>query len=140
MVLYHGSDKLFDRFDISCALTGNRKGKFGYGIYLSSSFRSAAHYSYRVDKAQRYVYEVEIPELNDDNSIDFKKKVSDSIIGRAKDRLCRDIPDKAKSNGKCLAKFQYTSNDPPLQSRCKFDANSMEIRWKVDQRTEKEHS
>ena len=101
MVLYHGSDKLFDRFDISCALTGNRKGKFGYGIYLSSSFRSAAHYSYRVDKAQRYVYEVEIPELNDDNSIDFKKKVSDSIIGRAKDRLCRDIPDKAKSNGKC---------------------------------------
>ena len=105
MVLYHGSDKLFDRFDISCALTGNRKGKFGYGIYLSSSFRSAAHYSYRVDKAQRYVYEVEIPELNDDNSIDFKVKVSDSIIGRAKDRLCRDIPDKAKSNGKCFRLF-----------------------------------
>ena len=129
MVLYHGSDKLFDRFDISCALTGNRKGKFGYGIYLSSSFRSAAHYSYRVDKAQRYVYEVEIPELNDDNSIDFKLKVSDSIIGRAKDRLCRDIPDKAKSNGKCLAKF---SNIPPMILRCKADANSMQIRWKFD--------
>ena len=36
--------------------------------------------------------------------------------------------------------LQCTSNDPPMQSRCKADANSMEIRWKVDQRTEKEHS
>ena len=129
MVLYHGSDKQFERFELSCALTGNRKVKFGYGIYLSSYFRSAAHYSYREYKAQRYVYEVEIPELDDDNSIDFKLKVSDSIIGRAKDRLCRDIPDKAKSNGKCLAKF---SNIPPMILQCKADANSMEIRWKVD--------
>lgn len=105
MVLYHGSDKQFERFELSCALTGNRKVKFGYGIYLSSYFRSAAHYSYREYKAQRYVYEVEIPELDDDNSIDFKLKVSDSIIERAKERLNRDIPIKAMDDGKCFRLF-----------------------------------
>ena len=58
MILYHGSHKQFEQFDLDCALTGNKKVKFGYGIYLSSSFRSAAHYSYRDDMNHRYVYEV----------------------------------------------------------------------------------
>ena len=105
MVLYHGSDKQFDQFDLDCTLTGNKKVKFGYGIYLSSSFRSAAHYSYREDMEHRYVYEVEIPELNDDNSLEFKTKVSQSIIERAKERLNRDIPIKAMADGKCFRLF-----------------------------------
>lgn len=136
MVLYHGSDKQFGRFELSCALTGNRKVKFGYGIYLSSYFRSAAHYSYREYKAQRYVYEVEIPELDDDNSIDFKLKVSDSIIGRAKDRLCRDIPDKAKSNGKCFRLFlaSHFGGDNDIEAERKaseflYSIGVIGIRW-----------
>ena len=105
MKLFHGSHILFDRFDLSCALTGNNKVKFGYGIYLSSSFRSAAHYSYRENMMHGYVYEVEIPELNDDNSIGFKTKVAESIVGRAKSGLCCDIPDKALIDGKCFRVF-----------------------------------
>lgn len=105
MILYHGSHKRFEQFDLDSALTGNKKVKFGYGIYLSSSFRSAAHYSYRDDMNHRYVYEVEIPELNDDNSLEFKTKVSQSIIERAKERLKRDIPIKAIADGKCFRLF-----------------------------------
>lgn len=105
MILYHGSHKQFEQFDLDCALTGNKKVKFGYGIYLSSSFRSAAHYSYREDMEHRYIYEVEIPELNDDNSLEFKTKVSRSIIERAKERLNRGIPIKAMDDGKCFRLF-----------------------------------
>lgn len=136
MRLYHGSHILFDRFDLYCVLTGNNKVKFGYGIYLSSSFRSAAHYSYRENKRYGYVYEVEIPELNDDNSIDFKVKVSDSIIGRAKDRLCRDIPDKAKSNGKCFRLFlaSHFGGDNNIEAERKaseflYSIGVIGIRW-----------
>lgn len=30
---YHGSSKLFDRFDLAHALEGDGKVKFGYGVY-----------------------------------------------------------------------------------------------------------
>lgn len=99
MILYRGSHIQFEQFVLDNALTGNQKVKFGYGIYLSSSFRSAAHYSYREDMNHRYVYEVVIPEFNDDNSLEFKTKVPQSIIERAKERLNRDIPIKAMADG-----------------------------------------
>ncbi len=44
-IFYHGSAALFDRFDLTHVLEGDGKVKFGYGIYLTSSFKSAAHYS-----------------------------------------------------------------------------------------------
>lgn len=136
MVLYHGSDKQFDWFDLSCTLTGNRKVKFGYGIYLSSSFRSAAHYSYRENKRYGYVYEVEIPELNDDNSIDFKEKVSDSIVERAQNGLCCNIPDKAISDGKCFRAFiaSHFGGDNNIEAERKaseflYSIGVIGIRW-----------
>ena len=46
MILYHGSHKQFEQFDLDCALTGNKKVKFGYGIYLSSSSETVAHSTY----------------------------------------------------------------------------------------------
>ena len=44
-IFYHGSSVLFVRFDLSHVLEGDGKVKFGYGVYLTSSFKSAAHYS-----------------------------------------------------------------------------------------------
>lgn len=40
---YHGSTRLFDSFDLSHALEGDGKIKFGYGVYVTSSYDSAAH-------------------------------------------------------------------------------------------------
>ena len=44
-IYYHGSSVLFPEFDLSHVLEGDGKVKFGFGVYLTSSFRSAAHYS-----------------------------------------------------------------------------------------------
>lgn len=44
-IFYHGSHILFDEFDLSHALEGDGKVKFGYGVYVTSSYNSAAHYS-----------------------------------------------------------------------------------------------
>ena len=40
-IFYHGSSVLFPRFDLSHVLEGDGKVKFGYGVYLTSSFKSA---------------------------------------------------------------------------------------------------
>lgn len=42
---YHGSHKLFDKFDLSHALEGDGKVKFGFGVYVTSKYESAVHYS-----------------------------------------------------------------------------------------------
>jgi len=42
---YHGTSVLFPKFDLSHALEGDGKVKFGYGVYVTSHYRSAAHYA-----------------------------------------------------------------------------------------------
>lgn len=42
---YHGSHKLFDKFDLSHVLEGDGKIKFGFGVYVTSKYESAVHYS-----------------------------------------------------------------------------------------------
>lgn len=101
-IFYHGSSVLFDRFDLSHV----RKDKFGYGVYLTSRFRSAAHYS-GADKraATHYVYTVEVPGLTEDNHIDFKKPVHPDIVSRAEKRLGSVIPPKVSLDGKDFRKY-----------------------------------
>ena len=43
MIFYHGSSVLFPKFDLS-HVEGDGKVKFGYGVYLTSSFKSVANY------------------------------------------------------------------------------------------------
>ena len=68
-IFYHGSSVLFSKFDLSHALEGDGKVKFGYGVYLTSSFKSAAHYSETKSRpaTTHYVYTVEIPDFTGDN-------------------------------------------------------------------------
>lgn len=103
---YHGSAKLFDRFDLAHALEGDGKVKFGYGVYVTSSYRSAAHYASASPVAQRYfVYTVEIPEKTEDNFIAFKQPVQVGIVQRAEDKLGVAIPEKMKLDGKDFRKY-----------------------------------
>ena len=73
MRMYHGSPELFDRFDLSRA-GGGTGIKFGFGVYLTESERSAVHYSNpRALKGAKapahYLYTVEIPDLTEDNHL-----------------------------------------------------------------------
>ena len=62
---YHGSSVLFTKFDLSHALEGDGKVKFGYGVYVTSHYRSAAHYAGANPAAtQFYVYTVEVPDIH----------------------------------------------------------------------------
>ena len=106
-IFYHGSSTLFQKFDLSHVLEGDGKVKFGYGVYLTGSFKSAAHYSETKSRPAtvHYVYTVEIPDLTDDNRIDFKKPVYPDIIRKAELKLGSMIPDKFKLDGKDFRKY-----------------------------------
>lgn len=103
---YHGSSALFPKFDLSHVFEGDGKVKFGYGVYLTSSFKSAAHYSGANKNATtHFVYTVEVPELTDDNHIDFKKPVHPDIVKRVEQKLETSIPGKFTLDGKDFRKY-----------------------------------
>ncbi len=105
-IFYHGSAALFNTFDLKHVLTGASKVKFGYGVYLTSSFRSAAHYSGANKEATtHYVYTVEIPEIAVGNHISFKQPVNPKIIARAANKLGNPIPEKSTLDGKDFRKY-----------------------------------
>ena len=106
-IFYHGSSVLFPKFDLSHALEGDGKVKFGYGVYLTGSFKSAAHYSETKSRPTNthYVYIVEIPDFTDDNHIDFKKPVNSDIIKKAEQELGPTIPEKFTLDGKEFRKY-----------------------------------
>lgn len=103
---YHGSSALFNRFDLAHVLTGAAKVKFGYGVYLTSSFKSAAHYSGANKEATtHYVYTVEIPDITIDNHISFKQPVNPEIVKKAENKLGFPVPEKKTLDGKDFRKF-----------------------------------
>ena len=106
-VFYHGSHALFDRFDLSHALEGDGKVKFGYGVYVTSKYSSAVHYSAaNPNAADHYVYTLEIPERTDSNCIAFKESVHPSIVDAAQKKLGETIPEKVLQDaGKEFRKF-----------------------------------
>lgn len=105
MTFYHGTSVLFKHFDIDHALEGDGKIKHGAGIYLTTGYKRAAHYSCkRPGSTDYYVYTVEIPDLTSDNCIEFKEAVSPSIIQRAEKKLGESIPQEVTADGKLFRK------------------------------------
>lgn len=103
---YHGSGILFDRFDLSHALEGDGKVKFGYGVYLTSRFSSAAHYSGSNKNWQdHYVYTVDVPEVTEENAIHFQRQINNQIVEKVSALLGLTIPESKTSNGKDFRKF-----------------------------------
>lgn len=103
---YHGSGVLFDSFDLEHALEGDGKVKFGYGVYVTSAYPSAAHYSGSNDNwTKHYVYSIVVPAKSTDNFIAFKQPVNPEIVKRAEDKLGIKIPEKFTVDGKEFRKF-----------------------------------
>ena len=107
-IFYHGSSVLFKAFDLSHALEGDGKVKFGFGVYVTEKYTSAAHYAFNKSRAENknfYVYTLEIPDMTEDNYIFSCKPVSESVIKRTEEKLGEPIPDEAKTLGKYFRKY-----------------------------------
>jgi hypothetical protein len=107
--LYHGSCHLFDKFTLSFLGSGEGKSKFGYGIYITSSYKTAVLYASKAakanDKTSCYVYAVEVPVLTEDNHIFSCKAVNASVVDRVEKVIGEAVPDEVKSAGKLFRKY-----------------------------------
>ena len=120
-ISFHGSSVLFDSFDLSHALEGDGKAKFGYGVYVAGTYESAAHYAFnkkRPDNKDYYVYTVEVPDFNEDNCLSLLKEqpVAESIVRRAEEKLGESIPAEAKVEGKFFRKYLANRMTGKMQS------------------------
>jgi len=109
-IYYHGSSMLFDTFDLSHALEGDGKVKFGYGVYVAGTYASAAHYAFnkkRPENRDYYVYTVEIPDLTADNCLPLLKQVPvpASIVARTEEKLGEKLPAEATVEGIPFRKY-----------------------------------
>ena len=103
---YHGTSVLFKEFDLAHVLEGDGKVKFGYGVYVTSKFRTAAHYAGANPTVTTfYVYTVEIPEEKEDNYIAFKQAVHPHIIQNTEAKLSITVPEKMMADGKDFRKW-----------------------------------
>ena len=111
MIFYHGSSaEPFDRFSLDHALEGDGKAKYGFGIYVTEKYASAAHYAFnkhRPENKDFYVYTVEIPDRTPDNCLSLLKRVpvADSIVARVEAKLGEAIPAEAKVVGIPFRKY-----------------------------------
>ena len=109
MIMYHGSPELFDRFDLSHA--GDGTGiKFGFGVYLTESEKSAVHYSNpRALKGMKahahYLYTVEIPDLTAENHLMSNPPPNASIVAKVESALGVKAPEKCLTHGKLFRKW-----------------------------------
>ena len=108
-VFYHGTCRLFDSFDPNRLGSGEGKSKFGHGIYITSSYETAALYASKVAKCHgsdcKYVYTLEVPDLTDNNHVFSCKPVNPKVAERLETALGETIPEEAKSLGKFFRKY-----------------------------------
>lgn len=104
---YHGTTRLFNKFDLNHALEGDGKVKFGYGVYVTQTYRSAALYAGKAggQSSEHYVYTVEVPGLTPDNHIRFKVPVAEAIVSRTEKKLGKAVPAKVVQDGKDFRKW-----------------------------------
>ena len=112
-IFYHGSSVLFDKFDLTHALEGDGKVKFGYGVYVTQEYATAAHYAYNKNRPENntfYVYTVEIPALTPDNHLFQKQPVPASIIHRTEEALGESVPESVLGTGDSKDFRKYIGN------------------------------
>ena len=124
MRFYHGSSaEPFDRFSLDHALEGDGKVKFGWGVYVTEKYSTAAHYAFnkhRPENKDLYVYTVEIPDRTPDNCLSLLKgvPVAESIVNRVEAKLGETIPAEAKVEGIPFRKYlanKLTGEDKPVK-------------------------
>lgn len=104
-IAYHGSAALFDHFDPAHILEGAARCRFGAGAYLTSRYTTAAHYAGASGRPEKYVYTVEIPDLEAGNHLFSAQPVPPEIVARAEEKLGVSIPEKACTKGKFFRKW-----------------------------------
>ena len=108
-VFYHGTCRLFDTFDPNRLGSGEGKSKFGHGIYITSSYDTAARYASKAAKKNGvdtvYVYTVEVPELTENNYILSSLPINPNVAVAIEKALGEDIPQEAKDQGKLFRKY-----------------------------------
>lgn len=108
-IFYHGSCYLFDKFSSAFLGAGEGKSKFGHGIYITSSYKTAALYAAKAAKANGkkcyYVYTIEVPQITEDNHIFSCKSVNADTILRTEKAIGEPIPHEVKSAGKFFRKY-----------------------------------
>lgn len=108
-IFYHGTCHLFKEFSLSFLGAGEGKSKFGQGIYVTSSYATAALYAAKAGKANGldayYVYTVEIPEITADNHLFSCRPVDGAIVERVEKAIGESVPDEAKEAGKLFRKY-----------------------------------
>lgn len=107
MIAFHGSPYQFEKFDLSSAGEGTGI-KFGFGVYLTESMKSAVHYSQprNLDlMPKHYLYTVEIPDLTPLNHITSALPVNEIIVEGVEKKLGITVPDKVKIAGKEFRKW-----------------------------------
>lgn len=124
MQFFHGSSaEPFDRFSLDHALEGDGKVKFGWGVYVTEKYSTAAHYAFnkhRPENEDFYVYTVEIPDRTPDNCLSLLKgvPVAESIVNRVEAKLGETIPAEAKVEGIPFRKYlanKLTGEDKPVK-------------------------
>lgn len=111
MIFYHGSSaEPFDRFSLEHALEGDGKVKFGWGVYVTEKYTTAAHYSFnkhRPENKDFYVYTVEIPDRTEENCLSLLKgvPVTESIVKRVEGKLGESVPAEARIEGIPFRKY-----------------------------------
>lgn len=109
-IYYHGSSVLFEKFDLAHTFEGAGRAKFGFGVYVSEEYATAAHYAYSKNHPENkdfYVYTVDIPDRTDDNCLPLYKRqpVPASIVSRTEAKLGESLPPEAKAEGIPFRKY-----------------------------------
>ena len=108
-IFYHGTCHLFSEFSLSFLGSGEGKSKFGQGIYITSSYATAALYAAKAGKANGldkfYVYTVEVPAMTDDNNLFSCKPVNDAVVERTEKVIGETVPEEVKEAGKLFRKY-----------------------------------
>jgi hypothetical protein len=108
-IFYHGSCYLFDRFSLSFLGKGEGKLKFGHGIYITSSYKTAALYAAKAAKANNknscYVYTVEVPLITEDNHVFSCKSVNSKIVNQVETAVDETFPEEIMTQGKYFRKY-----------------------------------
>lgn len=111
MEAYHGTSAgIFDSFSLGHALEGDGKVKFGWGVYVTEKYGTAAHYAFnkhRPENKEFYVYTVSIPDRTDDNCLSLLKgvPVAASIVRRVEAKLGEAVPREARAEGIPFRKY-----------------------------------
>ena len=131
MVAYHGGCKLFNRFDLSKAHTGEGATMYGFGVYVTSNIDTGKHYMKVIANTNNssvgYLYEVEIPDDNGKNYLNIQKN-NPQVYDYLEQGLIKLCPDMKENIIECLDYCrQYDTLMWLFQSGCGYSFDEVEL-------------